>query len=122
MRAAAGLARGSVPSCTRADLALRFESSADPPRLGDAVATKIEERIDALENRLKQLRMRQQRIEARHRAIDSRRTRREDTRKKVLVGAIVLARVARGELAETELRAWLAAALTKPEDRALFGL
>jgi len=43
-------------------------------------------------------------------------------RRKVLVGAIVLARVDQGLLPELELRTWLDAALTRADDRALFDL
>jgi len=56
------------------------------------VVQQINERIEALEERLKQLKAKQQRIEARRRSLESRRSRRDDTRRKILVGAIVLAR------------------------------
>ena len=59
---------------------------------------KLDERITGLEEKLKQLRTRQQRIEARKRALLSRRERAADTRRKILVGAIVLAKVETGEL------------------------
>jgi len=49
-------------------------------------------------------------------------TRREDTRRKILVGAIVLARVDQGLLEESVLRGWLAGTVTREEDRALLGL
>ena len=83
---------------------------------------KLEERIESLEERLTQLKARQLRIEARKRALASRRARKDDTRRKILIGAIVLARVEHGWLPEAELRTWLDAALTRPDDRALFGL
>lgn len=83
---------------------------------------KLDERISTLESRLKELKARPRQIETRRRAIGSRRTRKADTRHKVLVGAIVLERVERGALARDELHAWLDAALTRAEDRALFGL
>ena len=83
---------------------------------------KLDERITALEGRLKQLKAKQQRVEARRRAIDSRRARKQDTRRKVLVGAIVLARVEQGRLSEAELRGWLDEALERADDRALFDL
>jgi hypothetical protein len=83
---------------------------------------KLDDRISALEGRLKQLKARQQQKEARRRAIESRRSRKADTRRKFLVGAIVLERVERGELAREMLHAWLDAALTRAEDRALFEL
>jgi hypothetical protein len=86
------------------------------------VTSDISERIETLEGRLRQLKAKQQRIEARQRSLASRRTRRDDTRRKVLVGAIVLARVDQGVLQESMLRGWLDGALTRQDDRALFGL
>lgn len=86
------------------------------------MAAKIVERIGTLEERLKQLKAKQQRVEARKRTLESRRTRRDDTRRKILVGAIVLAKVGQGVIEEAELRGWLEGALTRPDDRALFGL
>ena len=86
------------------------------------MAAKLDERITGLEQQLKQLRTRQQRIEARKRALLSRRERAADTRRKILVGAIVLAKVEQGELDAGLLRGWLDAALTRDDDRRLFGL
>jgi hypothetical protein len=81
-------------------------------------ATKIAE----LEEKLRQLRAREQAVEARRRGLESRRARKADTRRKILVGAVVLARVERGEIAEAELRRWLDQGLTRDDDRALFAL
>jgi len=80
------------------------------------------ERIQALEAKLKQLKVQQQRKEAKARAVEGRRTRREEMRRKFLVGAIVLAKVEAGEIEESTLKQWLHPAVTKPEDRALFEL
>jgi hypothetical protein len=80
------------------------------------------ERIAALELKLKQLKVVQQRKEAKARAVEGRRSRREEMRKKFLVGAVVLAKVEGGEIEEQTLKQWLGPALTKPEDRALFAL
>jgi hypothetical protein len=80
------------------------------------------ERIAALEARLKQLKVVQQRKEARARTVETRRTRREELRRKILVGAVVLAKVEDGLIEEKTLKAWLEPALEKAEDRALFGL
>jgi hypothetical protein len=55
------------------------------------------------------------------RALLSRRERAADTRRKILVGAIVLAKVEQGELDAGLLRGWLDAALTRDDDRRLFG-
>jgi hypothetical protein len=52
----------------------------------------------------------------------SRRTRQDDTRRKILLGAIVLAKVEQGVIQESVLRGWLSGALTRADDRALFGL
>ena len=82
----------------------------------------IEERIAALEARLKQEKARKQRIEARKRAMESKKKRGADTRRKILVGALILARVERGEWPQDKLLAMLDAALTRADDRALFGL
>ena len=79
-------------------------------------------RIALLEERLRQLRAREQAVEARRRVIESRRARKADTRRKILVGAVVLAKVEQGELPRERLRTWLDAALTRVDDRALFGL
>jgi hypothetical protein len=83
---------------------------------------KIDERVAALEAKLKQLKVVQQRKEARARTVEGRRTRREELRRKILVGAVVLAKVEDGSLDEAVLRAWLDPAVTRLEDRALFGL
>jgi len=86
------------------------------------VGSKIAERIESLEERVRQLKAKQQRIEARRRSLESRRARRDDTRRKILVGAIVLAKVEQGLLAKSVLRGWLDGALERPDDRALFEL
>jgi hypothetical protein len=82
----------------------------------------IEERIAALEEKLKQEKAKKQKIEARKRAVESKRQRQDDTRRKVLVGAVILSKVERGEWPESRLRELLDKELTRPHDRALFGL
>src|SRR5205823_3744333 len=77
---------------------------------------KITERIETLEERLTKLKARQQRIEARRRTLESRRSRRDETRRKILVGAIVLAKVEQGVLDESTLRSWLDGALKRADD------
>jgi hypothetical protein len=54
--------------------------------------------------------------------LESRRARRDDTRRKILVGAIVLAKVEQSVIPEDQLRRWLDGSLTRADDRALFGL
>ena len=86
------------------------------------MAVRLDERIAGMEEKLKQLRTRQQRIEARKRVLLSQRERAADTRRKILVGAIVLAKVEQGEIDAGQLRGWLDGALTRKDDRALFKL
>ena len=83
---------------------------------------KLDERITTLEIKLKQLKARQARIEARKKALLSRRARKDDTRRKILIGATILARIDRHELDHADLEAWLDEHLSRPEDRALFEL
>jgi hypothetical protein len=83
---------------------------------------KIDERIETLEAKLKQLKVQQQRSVTRARALASRRTRQGELRRKILVGAIVLAKVENKEFGAEILRGWLDAALTRDDDRALFEL
>jgi hypothetical protein len=80
------------------------------------------ERKQPLEAKLKQLKVVQQRKEARARTVEGRRTRREELRPKISVGAGILAKVDDRSLEEAVLKAWLHPASARPEDRALFGL
>jgi len=84
--------------------------------------TYREDRIAALEERLRQLRNSQQRAEARRRHLESKRHRQADLRRKILVGAVVLGLVQQGKLPERDLRAWLDQAIHRKDDRALFDL
>ena len=83
---------------------------------------KRTDKIAQLEEKLRQLRTREQAVDARRRILESRRKRKDDTRRKILVGAIVLAKVDQGEIPPERLRSWLEAALTRDDDRGLFGL
>ena len=82
----------------------------------------IEERIATLETKIKQEKAKKQKIEARKRSIESKLKRSIDTRRKILVGAAILAKVERGEWPEDKLRAMLDISLTRADDRALFDL
>ncbi len=82
----------------------------------------IEERIATLEAKLKQEKAKKQQIDARKRAIEAKQRRAADTRRKILVGAAVLAKVEGGEWGKDRLLTMMDAALTRPDDRALFGL
>jgi hypothetical protein len=83
---------------------------------------KIDERIAALEAKLKQLKVRQQRAEARAKSLQLKQDRKADTRRKILAGAILLAKVENGLFDKKIFNGWMDAALTREDDRALFGL
>jgi hypothetical protein len=83
---------------------------------------KVDEGILALEAKLRQLKVQQQRKEARARTAASKRSRGEEMRRKILAGAVLLAKVEAGEFEEKILKEWMEKALGRPEDRALFGL
>ena len=84
--------------------------------------TKRAAHIAALEEKLRQLRAREQAVDARRRRLESQRARKADTRRKILVGAIVLAKVEHGEMDSALLGRWLEQGLVRDDDRALFGL
>jgi hypothetical protein len=83
---------------------------------------KIADRIEALEAKLKQLKTQQQRSEARVRTVAAKRVRHAELRRKILAGAVLLSKVEAGEFEEETLKTWMRKALTRPEDRVLFGL
>ncbi len=84
--------------------------------------TELDERIKQAEERLKQLKARKQQLEARKRAIEAKKNRSDDTRRKILLGAAILQKVESGEWKRERMLALLDAMLTRPADRALFGL
>jgi hypothetical protein len=83
---------------------------------------KIDERIVALEAKLKQLKTLHQRQEARARTTAATKSRGEESRRKILAGAVVLAKVEDGSFDAAVLQGWMDKALTTEDDRALFGL
>jgi large subunit ribosomal protein L7/L12 len=83
---------------------------------------KLDEQISTLQERLKQLKLRQQRTDARRRALEAQRERKTDTRRKFVVGSVILEKVASGEIDRSQLAAWLDSTLTRQQDRTLFGL
>ncbi|MCG9057315.1 mobilization protein [Laribacter hongkongensis] len=82
----------------------------------------VDERIAALEAKLKQEKAKKQQIEARKRASEAKKKRSDDTRRKILVGAAILAKVEHGEWPKDKLLGMLDATLTRADDRALFDL
>jgi large subunit ribosomal protein L7/L12 len=83
---------------------------------------KIDEQISTLQERLTRLKVRQQHIDARKRAIVTQRERKMDTRRKMLVGALIMQKAKEGLMDAQLLRSWLDQALTRADERALFDL
>ena len=83
---------------------------------------KLDDQIQKLQENLKQLKARQQAIEIRKKAIASKRERKQDTRRKILIGAVIMAKIEQKTMDEKQLRKWLDEVLTRADDRALFGL
>jgi prefoldin subunit 5 len=83
---------------------------------------KLDQQIETLQEKLKQLKTRQQAIENRKKAIESKRERKADTRRKILIGAVVMAKIEQKIMDEKLLRRWLDEALTRADDRELFEL
>lgn len=83
---------------------------------------KAQQRVTELEEKLKQAKALKQKAEAIIKAAESKRTRAEDTRRKILLGAAILAKVERGEWPKDKMLEMMNQQLTRADDRALFGL
>lgn len=89
----------------------------------------IETKIEAAERRAKEAARKLDQLKAQQALIEARKLqsmlkgqRAEDTRRKILVGAAILAKVDRGEWPREKLLVMLDAFLTRADDRALFDL
>lgn len=82
----------------------------------------LETTIKQLEAKLRQAKAKKAQIDARKRAGEAKKQRAEDTRRKVLVGALVMAEIERGSHLKPIIDSLLDAGLTRDVDRALFGL
>ena len=82
----------------------------------------LDQRIKTLEEKLAQAKELRKQIEARQRAAAAKKRRADDTRRKILVGAAILAKVESSEWPEKKMLAMMDSALTRKDDRALFGL
>ncbi|MHB1016194.1 MAG: mobilization protein [Desulfurivibrionaceae bacterium] len=78
-----------------------------------------------MNDRLKKLEARREKIAdeiARVKAREAAQNRKEDTRRKVLLGALILSMVEKGEWPKEKVDSALARFLTRPQDRILFNL
>jgi ribonuclease HII len=83
---------------------------------------KAQQRVKDLEEKLKQAKALKQKVEARNKAAENKQKRAADTRKKILVGAAILAKVERGEWPKDKMLEMMSQQLTRDDDRALFDL
>src|SRR4051812_44999278 len=83
---------------------------------------KRKDRIQALAGKLKQLQAQETKAESRQRTKMARKSRKDDLRRKILAGAVVLSCVEDGRVSKKDFYAWLDLALETPEDGALFDL
>lgn len=86
------------------------------------MAAGIEDKIKALEEKLKQAKAQKAKIEARKKAAEAKVQRSQDTRRKVLAGAMVLDMMERDESDRKRFLERLDKYLTRVDDRALFNL
>ena len=74
-------------------------SSTAPPKVG---TSEGDLRLEAKRLKLEQLKVRQLRLENRLRYLASRQARRDETRRKILIGAVILAKIERGGVRRKE--------------------
>lgn len=82
----------------------------------------LDEKIKKQQERLKQLKAQKQALEAKEKKRIAEQQRKEDTRKKILLGAYLLKKMEESEANRQRILADLDEYLIEPRDRALFGL
>ena len=82
----------------------------------------LKNRIQSIEERLKQLKMQERQLQQRLKTIESQKSRRDETRKKIIVGAITLQEMGSDPSLKAVFLQKLDAMLKKPSDRKLFNL
>lgn len=82
----------------------------------------LNDKIQKQQERLKQLKAQKQALEAKEKKRVAEQQRKEDTRKKILLGAYLLKKMEESEANRQRILAELDEYLIEPRDRALFGL
>ena len=85
-------------------------------------AENIEKKIEAHLEKLKQLKAQKQAIEARERTKKQEQERKDDTRRKILLGSYLIKKMNANEANKEKILAELNEYLTEDRDRLLFGL
>ena len=84
--------------------------------------TKLEATIEAQQKKLAQLKAKKQKMEALQKAKATGLERRQDTRRKVLAGAMLMELMDKDAELKKQMLGKLSTFLVRPEDRVLFGL
>lgn len=85
-------------------------------------AVLLAEKIEKQRAKLDELVREKKRIDQRQKALETRKSRMEDVRRKILVGAMFLNKAENDDAASAALQTKLDEYLTRDDDRALFGL
>ena len=85
-------------------------------------AENIEKKIEAQLEKLKQLKARKQAIEAREKSKQKEQERKDDTRRKILLGSYLIKKMNANDANKEKILAELNEYLTENRDRQLFGL
>ena len=85
-------------------------------------AETLEKKIEAQLEKLKQLKARKQAIEARERSKQKEQERKDDTRRKILLGSYLIKKMQANEANKEKILADLSEYLTEERDRKLFNL
>ena len=80
------------------------------------------EKIERAEVKLKQLEIQREQLRQRLTTQSADRSRRDDTRRKILIGSVFLSMINKGQMTDVWLNGMLDRHLTREDDRALFGL
>jgi len=83
---------------------------------------KFDQQILTLQDRLTLLKLRQARAEARKHSLNTLRERKHNTRRKILIGELIMAKVKDRQMDSLQLHKWLDQSLVRNDDRALFDL
>lgn len=97
------------------------EQKTEDPKEEKKKNKTLKEKLEAARLKVKQLEARKQLIENRERAKTNKIERAKETRRKILLGSLVLSREIQGETSHPSAQL-MAEALTRDDDRALFGL
>lgn len=92
------------------------------PKIKEATAEELELQIKEQQANLKALKVKKKSLEMAKIQAEAEKKRRDDTRRKILVGALVLNEIQNDEKLKAHVDILLEVNLTKPEDRELFNL